>query len=123
MSVIRSDRKTRHEHDRTTYTLRLANTVFTDTLGGEMTQEQIHDAVLAFLRTSIIYDEKRVIPDDESFLATGILDSTGILELIGYLESEFGVRFLDEELVADNFDSLARITRFMSEKLAQSRKA
>ena len=88
-----------------------------------MTQEQIHNAVLAFLRTNIIYDEKRAIPDDESFLATGILDSTGILELIGYLESEFGVKFLDEELVADNFDSLARITRFMSEKLAKSPKA
>ena len=88
-----------------------------------MTQEQIHNAVLAFLRTNIIYDEKRVILDDDSFLATGILDSTGILELIGYLESEYGVRFHDDELVADNFDSLARITRFMSEKLAKSQKA
>ena len=88
-----------------------------------MTQEQIHNAVLAFLRTNIIYDEKRVILDDESFLATGILDSTGILELIGYLESEYGVKFHDDELVADNFDSLARITRFMSEKLAKNPKA
>jgi len=88
-----------------------------------MTQEQIHNAVLAFLRTNIIYDEKRVILDDDSFLATGILDSTGILELIGYLESEYGVRFHDDELVADNFDSLARITRFMSEKLAKNPKA
>jgi acyl carrier protein len=86
-----------------------------------MNQQQIHDAILTFLRVNILYDEKRVIADDESFLASGILDSTGILELIGYIEGEFKVKFLDEELVADNFDSLGRISRFLEEKLAHSR--
>jgi len=85
-----------------------------------MTQDQIHDAILAFLRSNIVFDEKKVIGDDESFLATGILDSTGILELIGYLEAEYDVKFKDEELVADNFDSLGRISRFMAEKLGES---
>lgn len=84
-----------------------------------MTQQHIHDAVLAFLRSNILYDEKRTIADNESFLATGILDSTGILELIGFLEAEYHVKFMDEELVADNFDSLERISRFMIEKLQQ----
>jgi acyl carrier protein len=83
-----------------------------------MTQQEIHDGVLAFLRKNIVFDEKKVIPDDESFLGSGILDSTGILELIGYLEGEFHVKFLDEELVADNFDSLSRVSRFVAKKLS-----
>ncbi len=58
-------------------------------LAGHMTQQEIHDGVLAFLRKNIVFDEKKVIPDDESFLGSGILDSTGILELIGYLEGEY----------------------------------
>ena len=85
-----------------------------------MTQEQIHETILAFLRTNIVYDEKRSIADDESFLATGILDSTGILELIGFLEREYGVKFQDEELIAENFDTLGRISRFMSQKLTRT---
>ena len=86
-----------------------------------MTQQEIHDAVLAFLRKNIVFDEQKVIPDDESFLGSGILDSTGILELIGYLETEFGVKFLDDELVADNFDSLSHVSRFVAKKLSGTR--
>ena len=88
-----------------------------------MTQQEIHDAVLAFLRKNIVFDEKKVIPDEESFLGSGILDSTGILELIGYLEGEYGVKFLDGELVADNFDSLSRVSRFVAGKLSRSQEA
>ena len=82
-----------------------------------MTQQEIHDAVLQFLRHKVLYDEKKVIPEEESFLGSGILDSTGILELIGFLEENFDLKFLDEELVADNFDSLSRVTRFVATKL------
>jgi acyl carrier protein len=82
-----------------------------------MTQQEIHDAVLQFLRLKVLYDKKKVIADEESFLASGILDSTGILELIGFLEEKFDLKLLDEELVAENFDSLSRVTRFVASKL------
>ena len=85
--------------------------------GEDMTQREIHDAILQFLRRKILYDEKKVIPDEESFLGSGILDSTGILELIGFLEEQFDLKFLDDELVAENFDSLSRVTRFVATKL------
>jgi acyl carrier protein len=87
-----------------------------------MTQHEVHDAVLGFLRSNIVFDESRVIPDDESFLTAGILDSTGILELIGFLEERFGVHFRDDELIAGNFDSLSQVSRFVAAKLSSSPK-
>lgn len=82
-----------------------------------MTQQDVHTAVLSFLRKSILFDESRVISDDESFLTAGILDSTGILELISFLEGEFGVHFKDDELIAHNFDSLRQVSRFVAAKI------
>jgi acyl carrier protein len=46
-----------------------------------------------------------------------VLDSTGVLELITFLETEYGVKFNDDELTAENFDSLARIRSIISRKL------
>jgi acyl carrier protein len=88
-----------------------------------MTQQQVQESVLAFLRSEILYDQNRVIGEDESFLQSGILDSTGILELIAFLEGKYGVKFLDTDLVADNFDSLKRVSKFMVDKTSNSTSA
>jgi acyl carrier protein len=81
------------------------------------THEEIRTAVLRFLQTSLLFDETRQIPDAQSLLGAGIVDSTGILEMIGFLEQTYDVKFRDDELVAENFDSLGAITSFMSSKL------
>jgi acyl carrier protein len=88
-----------------------------------MTQQQVQESVLAFLRSEILYDQNRAIGEDESFLQSGILDSTGILELIAFLEGKYGVKFLDTDLVADNFDSLKRVSKFMVDKTSNSTSA
>jgi acyl carrier protein len=67
-----------------------------------------------------MFDEKKQITDDDSLMGTGIVDSTGILEVIAFLESVYGVRFLDNELNAENFDSLGRIIAFMKTKIGTS---
>lgn len=54
----------------------------------------------------------------DSFLGTGILDSTGVLELVTFVEGTFGVQVDDEELVPENFDSLAALGAFVERKLA-----
>ncbi|CAG0928935.1 D-alanine--poly(phosphoribitol) ligase subunit 2 [Planctomycetaceae bacterium] len=82
-----------------------------------MTEQQIHDAVREFLQTRIIFDTTRAIASDESFLASGILDSTGVLELIAFLEDTYGIHFQDDELVAANFDSLGRVASFVARKV------
>ena len=61
------------------------------------------------------------LSNDESFLGSGIVDSTGVLEVVMFLEERFGIKVQDEELVPDNLDSLARIARFVERKLQQTK--
>ena len=74
---------------------------------------EIHD----FIRKNFLFDEAKRIDDDQSLLGSGVVDSTGILELISHLEGAYRLKFADSELVADNFDSVNRIIAFMSPKL------
>ncbi len=57
--------------------------------------------------------------DGDSFLQTGIVDSTGMLELVGFLESTFGLKIPDDELTPDNLDSVDCICRFLARKQVQ----
>lgn len=51
-----------------------------------------------------------------SFLEDGIVDSTGILELLLFVEETFGIQVEDEEVIPDNFDSVVRLTRYICMK-------
>jgi acyl carrier protein len=75
-------------------------------------REKVH----AFIQTNFIFDDRRVLGDDESLLGTGVIDSTGILELIAFLEKTFGISFDDSELVGENFDSISKIVSFLQRK-------
>jgi acyl carrier protein len=54
--------------------------------------------------------------DDDSFLEKGILDSTNILELILFIEEEFGFSIEDNEIIPDNFDSINKLSLFIRKK-------
>lgn len=56
--------------------------------------------------------------DQESFLKSGIIDSTGMMELVAFLESEFGVRVEDGELVPANLDSIDNLAGFLERRTA-----
>ena len=60
--------------------------------------------------------EGRGIADDEPLLETGILDSLGVLDLVGFLEQEFVCEIDDEELLPENFESINRIADFVLRK-------
>jgi acyl carrier protein len=70
-----------------------------------------------FIQKNFIFDTSNALADDESLLGTGVIDSTGVLELIGYLEEKFQMTFEDSELVSENFDSILKITAFLQKKL------
>jgi acyl carrier protein len=53
------------------------------------------------------------LTDDTSFLESGIIDSTGLLELIGFVERTYGIRLSDDELVPENLDTVNRLTAFL----------
>lgn len=55
--------------------------------------------------------------NDESLIDTGIIDSTGVMEVVTFLEDSFAITIDDDELVADNLDSVSRLTVFVSRKL------
>lgn len=58
------------------------------------------------------------LTDDLSLLGAGIIDSTGVLELVSVIEDTYGVQVDDSELVPENFDSLAKIATFVERKRA-----
>jgi len=58
-----------------------------------------------------------VLSDDVSFLESGLIDSTGLLELIAFIERRYGIRLDDQEIVPDNLDSVNRLNAFLSRKL------
>lgn len=53
---------------------------------------------------------------DESFLERGLIDSTGMLEVLLFLEESFGIKVADHEMVPDNLDSVNRIAAFIERK-------
>jgi acyl carrier protein len=56
------------------------------------------------------------LEDGDSLLESGVVDSTGVLELVGFLEEEFGIEVKDEELVPENLDSIDNLAAFIEKK-------
>lgn len=65
--------------------------------------------------------EGMALTDDTSLIGGGIVDSTGVLEVVDFIEDRFGVRIADHELLPENLDSVARIARTIEQKLERSR--
>ncbi len=83
-----------------------------------MMREEVGNQVREFIQRNFVFDDRRVLDPGESLIGSGIIDSTGVLELIGFLENTYQLRFEDDELVAGNFDSLEKISKFVLGKLA-----
>lgn len=71
-----------------------------------------------FIRENFIFDDANNFKRDQSLLETGVIDSTGVLSLIMFLEETFEVSIEDEELVPANLDSVDKIANFMEKKLS-----
>lgn len=83
----------------------------------------IKHKIREFIETSFLFREGRDgLQDDQSLLAEGLIDSTGILELVSYLEGEFGIIVEDQEIVPENLDSVAQIAAYVDSKLAATAK-
>lgn len=78
------------------------------------------DRVRAFIVENFLFGSEDGLEDDSSFLDEGIIDSTGILELVSFLEEEFGIAVEDEELIPENLDSIANVTAYLEKKINQA---
>ena len=75
------------------------------------------EKVRYFIIENFLFGDDNGLNEETSFLEEGIIDSTGILELVEFLEQEFGIQIADEELTPENLDSLARISAFLPAKI------
>ena len=76
---------------------------------------ELTSAIRQYVIDDFLLDEGE-LDDDTSLLESGIIDSTGAMEIVSFLETTFGIEVDDEDLVADNLDSVARLTRFVAGK-------
>lgn len=77
----------------------------------------IDQQIRGFVNESFLFGQGDGLSNDDSFLETGIIDSTGVLELVSFLEDRFAIRVEDDELVPDNLDSINRLVAFVEVKL------
>jgi len=72
------------------------------------------------LENYLFTDDQSALSSEDSFLEKGILDSTGILEMIYFLEETFGISVADDELVPENMDNLRNIAAYVERRLAKT---
>ncbi len=73
-------------------------------------------ALRTFITTNFYVADPTALADEDSLLDAGIIDSTGVLDLIGFVEQQFGIKVEDDEVVPENLDSIARLAAFVDGK-------
>jgi acyl carrier protein len=84
-------------------------------------EQQVKSDLREFVGTNYLFgDHARIPGDDDSLLESGVLDSTGVLELIEFLEEHFGIQVAENETLFDNLGSISGLTRFVLHKQSVS---
>jgi acyl carrier protein len=81
--------------------------------------ERLIQDIRAFIVENFLFGDDSApfaFSDDDSFQERGIVDSTGILELVCHLQEKYAIAIADEELVPDNLDSLSKVAQFVQRK-------
>jgi len=100
--------------------IRPRGTDFCNTQSKKTKFMSIEDKIRSFILKNLYYAENSDLTDDVSFLAEGIIDSMGSMELVAFVESEFKVKVEQSEVVVKNFDSISKMAAFVRRKLAAS---
>lgn len=78
--------------------------------------DSVHDDVAAFIRANFLLGDDKSIAYEESLMDSRVVDSTGFLELVAFLEERYGFTVADEEMAPENLDSIAAIAAFVARK-------
>ncbi len=76
----------------------------------------VKNNVRNYIIENFLFGDDEGLEDNTSFLDKGIVDSTGILELIEFISERFSIEVEDDELVPENLDSIANVTAFIGRK-------
>ena len=77
---------------------------------------ETRDKIRDFIVENFLFGSDDGLTDETSFLDEGIIDSTGILELVNFLEEEFEIAVDDEELIPENLDSIKNVVGYLETK-------
>jgi acyl carrier protein len=95
-------------------------------LGGEamepmetMSDVDIKKNLRNFIKQNFLLGNDANLKDDDSFMGKGIVDSTGILEVVSFVEATFNVKIEDEEMLPENLDSINQLIIFIKKKLSK----
>ena len=75
------------------------------------------ERIRSFIIENFLFGNDDGLKDNASFLEEGIIDSTGILELVNFMEEEFSITVDDEELIPENLDSINNVTSYLDRKI------
>lgn len=78
--------------------------------------EDLNQTIRSYITDNFLFGTDSGLDDTASLLDNGVIDSTGVLELVAFLEKQFAIKIADEELLPDNLDSIASIVAFVSRK-------
>ncbi|CDZ62264.1 acyl carrier protein [Neorhizobium galegae] len=76
------------------------------------------NSVREFIAENFLFRADAEVSNNQSLLESGVIDSTGVLELIAFLEQTYGITVADEEIIPENLDSIDNMTSYLSTKLA-----
>ena len=71
------------------------------------------EAVRRFILGNFFVPEGNALEDDDPLLEHGVIDSTGVLEIIGFVEMNYGIKLDDDEIVPENLGSISNIAAFI----------
>jgi acyl carrier protein len=78
--------------------------------------QNIEHPIRDFIATNLLYSKEFTYADDASLLREGIIDSLGVVELVEFVQKQFGVKTEQNEVTPDNFDSVAKLAAFVRRK-------
>ena len=78
----------------------------------------IEQQVRTFIIQNYLFGRDDGLLNGQSFVESGIIDSTGVLELVAFLQNTYGIKITDEELIPENLDSVNKILEFLKSKTA-----
>lgn len=82
--------------------------------------KDIKKTIKTFIVENFLFGEDEDLNDDTSFLDDGIIDSTGVLELVEFIEEQFNFKIDDEEMIPENLDSLNNLEAYISKQISGS---
>ena len=83
----------------------------------EENSSKIRKGIIEFIRGNFILNDDEPLQDEESLLEKGVIDSTGVLELVAHIEERYNIVVDDEELIPANLDSIGNVVRFIQRKM------